>query len=74
MTVPVPRVAAPSLNVTVPLGAAAPVPPVTVAVNVKLEPTTAELAEAVRAVVLAIDVIVTTTEVEADERLRESPP
>jgi hypothetical protein len=46
----------------------------TVAVNVKLDPTTADAAEEVSAVVLATEVTVTAREVETDARLRESPP
>ena len=74
LTVPVPRVVVPSLNVTVPVGAAAPDPPFTVAVNVRLEPTTADAAEDVSVVVLDAAVTVTLTDAEADARLRESPP
>ena len=71
---PVPSVVVPSLKVTVPEGACAPDPPVTVAVNVKLDPTTADAAEEVRVVVLDAAVTVTAMAVELDARLRESPP
>lgn len=74
LTVPVPNVAAPSLNVTVPVGAVPPVPPVTVAVNVRLDPTTTDAAEEVSVVVLAAEVTVTATEVDTEARLRVSPP
>ena len=50
LSVPVPSVVAPSLNVTVPLGV--PAPEVTVAVNVTLWPKTDGLAELVNAVVV----------------------
>ena len=62
------------MNVTVPVGINAPVPPVTLAEKVMLAPTTAEEAEAVRAVV--VDAVATLTETagEVDARLRESPP
>lgn len=74
MRVPVPSVVVPSLKVTVPVGFSAPDPPVTVAVNVMLEPTTADAAEEVSVVVLDAAVTVTATEVDVDARLRESPP
>lgn len=73
-SVPVLRVVVPSLKVTVPVGAFAPEPPVTVAVNVTLAPTITEGAEAVSVVVLDAAVTVTATAVEAEDRLRESPP
>ena len=49
---PVPRVVAPSLKVTVPLGVVAPEAGVVVEVKVMLVPLTAVVAEAVRAVVV----------------------
>ena len=74
LRVPVPRVAVPSLKVIVPVGAFAPEPPVTVAVKVTLAPTITEGAEAVSVVALDPAVTVTATAVEAEDRLRESPP
>lgn len=68
--VPVPRVVAPLLNVTVPVGA----DPVTVAVNVTLDPTAIEDAEAVRAVVVDPVVTTTATELEVEAVFRASPP
>lgn len=68
--VPVPRVVAPFLNVTVPVGA----DPVTVAVNVMLDPTAIEDAEAVRAVVVDPVVTTTATELEVEAVFRASPP
>ena len=68
---PVPRVVALSVKVTVPVGAVAPDPGVTVAVKVRLVPLVAVVAEAVRAVVVATMgglVMVTPT---ADEALLE---
>ena len=64
----------PSLKVTVPVGAFAPEPPVTVAVSVTLAPTTTEDAEAARVVVEEAVVTVTETTDEFETRLRESPP
>ena len=64
----------PSLNVTVPVGINAPVPPVTLAEKVMLVPTTAEEADAVRAVVVDAAATLIATAEEADARFRESPP
>ena len=65
-SMPVPSVVVPSLKVTVPVGACAPDPPVTVAVNVMLEPTTADAAEEASVVVLDPAVTVTAMAVELD--------
>lgn len=54
LSVPVPSVVAPSLNVTVPVGVDVPDPGVTVAVNVTLWPKTAGFFEETSAVVVEI--------------------
>ena len=54
MSVPVPSVVDPSLNVTVPVGVGVPDAGVTVAVNVTLVPTTTEVADVESAVVDAV--------------------
>jgi hypothetical protein len=68
-SVPVPSVAAPSLKVTVPVGAVVPEAGVTVAVNVMLVPKTALVDDAPMLVVVpttgAVIVTVVTAEVDA---------
>lgn len=73
-SVPVPRVVAPFMKVTVPVGAGTPEVPVTVAVKVTLDPTAMEVSEAVRAVVVDPSVTVTVTALEVDPVLPASPP
>jgi len=71
---PVPRVVAPFLKVTVPVGAGTPEAPVTVAVKVTLEPTAREAAEAVNAVVVEPSVTVSVMVLEVDAMFLASPP
>ena len=70
---PVPRVVAPFLKVTVPVGVGTPEFPVTFAVNVTADPTAIEDADAVNAVVVDPAVITTVTELDVDAIFRESP-
>lgn len=64
----------PFAKVTVPVGAATPEVPVTVAVKVTLDPTTREVADAVNAVVVDPSVTFTVTALEADPVFLVSPP
>jgi hypothetical protein len=66
LSVPVPSVVAPFRKVTVPVGVGTPETPVTVAVNVTLEPTAMETEEAVNAVVVDPSVMVTVTALEVE--------
>jgi hypothetical protein len=74
LSVPVPRVVAPFVNVTVPVGVGTPEAPVTVAVKVTLDPTAMEVGEAVKAVVVYPSVTVTVTALEVDPAFLASPP
>ena len=73
-SVPVPRVVAPFLKVTVPVGAGTLEVPVTVAVKVTLDPTAREAAEAVNAVVVDPRVTLTVRALEMDPVFVVSPP
>jgi len=72
--VPVPRAVVPSLNVTVPVGVVPPADPVTVAVKVALAPTTSEVAEDVRTVVVELCATLTATTDDTEARFLLSPP
>ena len=71
--VPGPSVVAPSMKVTMPVGAGPPVTPATVAVKVTPDPTTIEDDEAVKAVVVDPAVTVTVRALELEARFLESP-
>jgi hypothetical protein len=77
-TVPVPSVVVPSAKVTAPVGVALPDAGVTFAVNVRLVPLAADVAEAAIVVVVAITtgaaLTVTATAVEVLPRKLLSPP